>query len=109
MSIIETVLIFAGIPLAVIAVVAGLVYAGGARRGKRYRPGRSYDFTPVWFLSAPERQHAVNGAVAAHAVTAAHPVSAAERPAFTAGATPGEWPATDRTERDVTGGASDRW
>jgi hypothetical protein len=38
-------------------VLALLVYAGGARRGgKRYRPGRPFVFTPVWFLAAPEQQ-----------------------------------------------------
>ena len=35
-------------------VLAGLVFAGGARRGKRYRPGRPFTFRPVWFLAAPE-------------------------------------------------------
>lgn len=55
LSILETVLIFAGIPIAVAVVVAGLVYAGGgARRSKRYRPGREFEFRPVWFLSAPQ-------------------------------------------------------
>ena len=51
---IETVLVFVGIPAAVIAVVAGLVYGASARRGKRYRPGRPFQYTAVWFLSSPE-------------------------------------------------------
>ena len=107
MSIIETLLIFAGIPLAVIAAVAGSVYAGSARRGKRYRPGRAYDFTPVWFLAAPERQLAVNGS---RAITAPRQsaLEAASKPTQDS-ADAGEWPATDKAERDVTGGASDRW
>ena len=54
MTKIETVLIYVGIPALVIAVVVGLVFAGDTRRGgaRRYRPGRPFDFHPVWFLSA---------------------------------------------------------
>ncbi len=42
-------------PLAIIAVVYGLVYGASARRSRRYRPGRPYEFTPVWFLARPEQ------------------------------------------------------
>lgn len=52
MSILETALVFLGIPLLVFGAVAGLVYAGGAHRSRRYRPGRPYEFAPVWFLAA---------------------------------------------------------
>jgi hypothetical protein len=50
-------LVFVVIPLAVVAVVAALVLASGDRnrRNRRYRPGRPYDFQPVWFLASPER------------------------------------------------------
>jgi hypothetical protein len=54
MSIAETVTVFVGVPALVIAVVAGLVYLSGARSSRRYRPGRPFEFTPVWFLSSPE-------------------------------------------------------
>lgn len=53
MSILETLTVFAGIPAALFAVIAGLVYLSGSRPARRYRPGRPYEFTPVWFLSAP--------------------------------------------------------
>jgi hypothetical protein len=110
-----TVLIFVGIPVAVFLLVAGMVYAGSARRGKRYRPGRPYRFTPVWFLSAPEGlapdggtgQHALErgpqrGELAAAAVTDER--SDAERSAA-------EHSAAEHSvhAQDVTGGASDRW
>ena len=103
MSIIETLVVFAGIPLAVVAVIVGLVYAGGARSNdRRYRPGRPFDFAPVWFLSAPESQ---GEAAAANGHAA---VSGANRMALTKAdaqvdVAPGEPVA------DVTGGASDRW
>lgn len=47
-----TVLIFVGIPLAVIAALALLIYGAGIRRARRYRPGRPFEFAPVWFVSA---------------------------------------------------------
>jgi hypothetical protein len=64
LSISNTVLVYVGIPAAIITVVASLVFAGSdrTRRTKRYRPGRPYDFQPIWFLSSPEL---VNGEPAA--------------------------------------------
>ena len=106
----ETVLIFVGIPAAVIATVYGLVYAGSARRGKRYRPGRPFEFRPVWFLSAPEQlvgsspeRHALDAAGAPVALPAgAVTTDPAERRS-------GEWPAGDPAQQGATGGASDSW
>ena len=56
-SVLNTVLVYALIPLAVIAVVVMLTRAGSdsGRPSRRYRPGRPFDFAPTWFLSAPER------------------------------------------------------
>ena len=53
MTVTETVLVFAGIPLAVAALLALLTLTSGGRRAPRYRPGRPFPFEPVWFLSAP--------------------------------------------------------
>ena len=41
--------------VAVYLIIAGLVLAGGRRQSKRYRPGRPFEFVPVWFLSQPEK------------------------------------------------------
>jgi hypothetical protein len=105
LSIIETVLIFVGIPALVIAVITGLVFAGDVRRGKRYRPGRPFEFRPVWFLSAPDglagtgpdERKALRGAGAPAALPAGGVTAAAE------------WPAHNPAEQRATGGASDRW
>ncbi|MGE5827842.1 MAG: hypothetical protein ACM30G_05675 [Micromonosporaceae bacterium] len=67
-------------------IVAAMVYAGSSRRARRYRPGRPFSFTPVWFLSAPEQQLP----------------SSRRRELVAAPAEPG-------VGRDETGGASDRW
>ena len=75
---IETALIYVGIPALTIAVITGLVFAGDVRRARRYRPGRPFEFRPVWFLSAPEQ---VNGAGSAEHKA----VAAAGTPAGVAG------------------------
>lgn len=46
---VETLLLFGGIPLGIVALVALLVVVGGLRHRPRYRPGRSWDFDPIWF------------------------------------------------------------
>jgi hypothetical protein len=105
---IEALLTFAGIPALVVAVVTIAVYAGGSRRSRRYRPGRPFEFTPVWFLAAPERQMSAGNATAA--VTGAH------RAALPAAATARRSAAASEPAQPVaggaiesTGGASDRW
>jgi hypothetical protein len=50
----ETVLVFAVLPLAGLAVLALLTVAPGASRAPRYRVGRSWDFDPVWYVARPE-------------------------------------------------------
>lgn len=84
----QVMLVLLGGTLAVALLIAALVYAGGSRRSRRYRPGRPFTFTPVWFLSAPEHQ-AQTGRIA-----------------ITAGTGTAAEPATHPGE---TGGASDRW
>ncbi len=56
----ETVLIFAGAPLAAASLLALLVFGAGARRTPRYRPGRPFAFSPVWFLASPTGDSAKN-------------------------------------------------
>ena len=104
MSIIETLGVFAGIPLAVVVVIVGLVYSGGGRSNdRRYRPGRPYDFAPVWFLSAPAMNTDAPAAPDGHAaVTGANRLALAKADTQV-DTTPGE------PIGDVTGGASDRW
>jgi hypothetical protein len=96
LDIAQTVLIFVGVPLAVIAIVAALVYAGGGKnRAKRYRPGRSYDFAPVWFTSSAKPVGPEAAGRGGHELVGR---KQAALPASTTASAPG-----------VTGGASDRW
>ncbi|GLZ75842.1 hypothetical protein Afil01_06490 [Actinorhabdospora filicis] len=55
MTVLEAVLTFVGIPLVVVLIIVGLVYGpSGGPKSRRYRPGRPFTFTPVWFLARPE-------------------------------------------------------
>jgi hypothetical protein len=99
LSISETLLIFVGVPAAIVALVAILVYGGSARRARRYRPGRPFTFTPVWFLAVPAEQGP--GGTARAAVTAGPQGGAARRELVAAQA--------QLAGRGETGGASDRW
>lgn len=96
MTVLETVVIFVGIPAAVIAVIAGLVYGAGARRSKRYRPGRPFEFTPVWFLAQHDRAAAMNsgyaiGAGEQVALPAAAETAAGDPPVQVTGGARGTW------------------
>lgn len=99
MSVTETLLIFVGIPAAVMLVIVGLVYASNRRGGgsKRYRPGRRFDFTPVWFLSRPEQLADSAGTALA---------AGAQAPALTSRK---QEQAGVEAPAGGTGGASDRW
>ncbi|GAA1700456.1 aa3-type cytochrome oxidase subunit CtaJ [Fodinicola feengrottensis] len=96
MTPLETVGTFVGIPASVFLVIAALVYGTSARRSKRYRPGRPFDFAPVWFLAAVPDAPAAAG----HGHSAGQLTAAAQRTALPAGS------ATPSTPK---GGASGSW
>jgi hypothetical protein len=49
LSVVQTLLIFAGIPLSAFAVIAFLVCLPSIVNGPRYRPGRPWLLTGTWF------------------------------------------------------------
>jgi hypothetical protein len=98
LSVSETLLIFVAIPVGAVLVIAALAAAGKTgRTTRRYRPGRPFEFTPVWFLSSPE--HLTESARTALPDGAeARELTRGEIETISAPARAG-----------VTGGASDRW
>jgi hypothetical protein len=96
LSILSTVLVFVIIPVGVIALVASLVLATGdkTQRAPRYRPGRQYDFQPIWFLAAPEQ--------VSPAVSAGHGTPAISATVY-------EDSSGVPVRPGPTGGASDSW
>jgi hypothetical protein len=105
LSALNTFLIYVVIPVGAVLVIGGLAFAGGdrTRRNRRYRPGRPYDFQPIWFLAAPEQVSSpLSGA--GHS---GHAIGQGDRPALEA-----EVFEDSRGQRVLpgpTGGASDRW
>jgi hypothetical protein len=87
---VETFLYLLAAAIGVFLVVTGLVYVGTSRRSKRYRPGRPFSYTPVWFLAAPERQARAGVVAGTDLATRSGTVGRVVRPR-------------------ETGGASDRW
>jgi hypothetical protein len=94
MSIVETTLIFAGIPAAVVVVVAAAVYGRANDRTPRYRPGAPWQFRPVWYLPHPQHAGPVSSLHSAEldgaAARPALPGRVAE-PVTASGGASGEW------------------
>lgn len=64
LSVLQTVLIFVGIPGLMFVVIALLVSATTSARGPRYRPGLGWWAAPVWFNGPPDADSAVRTATA---------------------------------------------
>lgn len=48
-SVAETLLVLVGVPLAVIAVVALLIFVPGGRKHPRWKSGQPWDHEPIWY------------------------------------------------------------
>jgi hypothetical protein len=62
----ETLLVFVGAPLAIVVVLALLIYLPGGRKRPRYRSGQPWTHAPVWYEPHPE-----HGPAAGHGETLA--------------------------------------
>jgi hypothetical protein len=97
LNVVETVLIFIGIPLAAVALAAAAVYGRSdvGQRNRRYRPGRPWVYAPVWYLPREiEADHGPSRAMAhelveGHLHTKALPAPSPELHAV--GGASGEW------------------
>lgn len=54
MSVLETALVYGAIPAGIVAVLALLVFGPSVARVPRYRPGRPWDYDPVWYIPHPQ-------------------------------------------------------
>ena len=86
MTVVETVLVFVGIPLGASAVLALAVLGPAAARTPRYRPGNGWDYDPVWYLPHPEHPGPVSAAPQRLALT-----GSVAQPARPTGGASGEW------------------
>ncbi|MCT2586866.1 aa3-type cytochrome oxidase subunit CtaJ [Actinophytocola gossypii] len=53
MNVVQTILVFAVIPLAIYGVIALLTMRDKRARSPRYRPGQPWDYPPVWWTANP--------------------------------------------------------
>lgn len=83
MSGLEQVLYLVVVPAVIVAAIWALASIGGPQAKQRYRPGRPYEFSPVWYLA--------NHRPGDRAALTARPAAASGGP------------------QGTTGGASDRW
>jgi hypothetical protein len=64
-TVVETILVYAVAPLAVVAVLALLTLVPGRRKRARYKPGQAWDHEPIWYEPHPEHptagEHGVPG------------------------------------------------
>jgi hypothetical protein len=108
MPVIETVLIYGVIPLAVFVIFAALTLLPGRGRTRtKYRPGQPWTATPIWFEPHP----GVAGGHGDDAHGDSHP--APGHGATTAALTLGEHPHgpqhSDAQRRTAAGGARGTW
>jgi hypothetical protein len=62
-SVVQTILVFVGIPAGIIAFLGLAVFGKSmVRQPNRYRPGRAWDFPPSWYVPHPEVAHPKAGA-----------------------------------------------
>ena len=55
MSIVQTVLVFIGIPLLAISLITFAVYGKSLlHQPNRYRPGKAWPYEPAWFVPHPD-------------------------------------------------------
>ena len=52
-TVVETLLVYAVAPLAVVAVLALLTLVPGRRKKVRYKPGQPWEYEPVWYEPHP--------------------------------------------------------
>jgi hypothetical protein len=64
LGVLETLLVFVGIPVLLFVVIALLVSAPTMARGPRYRPGLGWWSAPVWFNGPDDADRAVRQATA---------------------------------------------
>jgi hypothetical protein len=50
----ETILVFVGIPLAVVVLLALLIFLPGGRTRSRYKSGQPWEHAPIWYEPHPD-------------------------------------------------------
>ncbi|CRK55364.1 hypothetical protein [Alloactinosynnema sp. L-07] len=67
MTLVETILVFAVIPLAIYGLIALLTLRENFAKTPRYRPGQDWEHPAVWWTANPAGLDAGHAAITAHA------------------------------------------
>jgi hypothetical protein len=62
----ETILVFVGIPLAFVLLLALLIFLPGGRKRPRYKSGQPWNHEPVWYEPHPEHGPAAGHGTPGH-------------------------------------------
>ena len=54
MTVVETILVFAGIPLAIILLLVLLIVVPGGSKRSRYKSGQPWEHDPIWYEPHPD-------------------------------------------------------
>ena len=72
MTVAETLLVYAVVPLAIVAVMAALTLRPDPKaRRRRYRPGQPWQHEPLWYSPHPGALETGHGAADGHGATRA--------------------------------------
>ena len=71
MNVAETLLVFVGAPLAIILVMAALIFLPGGRGRPRYKSGQPWEHEPVWYEPHPDHGPAAGSPGERHGETQA--------------------------------------
>jgi len=85
----ETLLVFVGIPLAVVVLLALLIFLPGGRKRPRYKSGQPWPHEPVWYEPHPDGP--AGGHHGAHTAIAAGADAGGARPGGPLGGARGTW------------------
>jgi hypothetical protein len=84
-TIVQTVLVFVGIPGAIVAALAFAVFGKSLlHQPNRYRPGRAWNFAPAWYVPHPD-------ALVASAHSGSAQIEGARTSTTAIGGASGEW------------------
>jgi hypothetical protein len=87
-TVVETLLVFVAAPLAIILLLALLIFLPGGRKRPRYKSGQPWEHAPVWYEPHPEHGPASGH----HALTAGDGhAAAAPKAAGPLGGARGTW------------------
>jgi hypothetical protein len=77
----ETLLVFVGAPLAVVVLLALLIFVPGGRKRPRWKSGQPWEHEPVWYEphrgAIPAAEHGSHHALEAGATTSGRPLGGA--------------------------------